>query len=1717
MTTDCAPILEPTPSVSTLDRPAPKALEAALLDDPRVVDCVVLERPFSGGTRRFAYVVVNRPYDAEEALNGLRKMEPDRHGPFAGETRLPWLDGLVPVTGLPLRSDGTVDEEALAELPVPDEATALRAEAVLAQLPGVERAAVLIAPRRARPKRLHLDDILPPPPNWVAKTDEIQASAVVSDATPPDLTRSPAMAAGPALPGVPGAAVTLPAALEHAAQAMSHARILHVADDGAEYAQSFADLLTEARGIMAGLRHHGLAPGAFVVFQLKTSRDILGAFWACLLGGFIPVVAAVPPTYGAPTAERDKLGHLFRALAKPFIVTNAEQQDALLALGAALPIESGGVVALEELRTHAATEPRHDARPDDVAFFSLSSGSTGVPKCIALTHRNILARGRGTNLLAAHERSDVILNWLPFDHIGSISDWHLRCVDLGCDMVYCSKERVLGHPLEWLRLIERYRITHSWAPNFAFALINSALLGAGSERWDLSSMKSLLTAGEAVSSSTSIEFLNRLAPHGLRKTAVRPAFGMAELGSGITYFQPTDEEPIKVVTVDRASLTRQLVEVPAGHPRSISFTALGPVIAGMSMRIVDDERRVLPEATIGRLHVRGDAVSPGYYQNDEANRVFLDDGWFETGDQGFLAAGQLYLTGRSKDCIIVNGANYFPVEMERAVEEVPGVEVSFTAAYTVRPRDSRREALAIFFSPAPSHEANLAPLLRAIQERLSQKVGIKADYWVPLAKGDVPKTAIGKIQRKELASRFEAGDFQEIVRRVDLLLGSERTVPDWFAKIVWRPRARGAAPAREPAAATVVLVDRAGLGERLCAEAGEAGNVFAVEHGAALVQRDERRFRADTTRADQLAAVLVAVRGSFDEGRLDVIDVRGYGRPPADAWSSTDVESHTRQIFDEVRALVDAVTRSNPGDAPVSLTVVSSHGQAVVEGDRACPAQSVVPPLLQAAARGAAWLETKHVDFAPVTTDADRSEIARQLFAELDERPRDEEVAYRGGLRYVARLADAPFAERPAPSSLERGGLYLVTGGLGGIGVALSRHLLSTFGARLLFVGRTPLGQERHDAGGSDADNLRAARWRELASLGDVHYAAADVTDAAALEAAVSAAEARWRTELAGVFHLAGAVRESSVLDETWSSLRDVLAPKALGALAIDQMLATRPAAFVVHFSSLYSRYASSTMGAYAAANRMLDVISQRERSERGRRSYCLAWSAWEAIGMGSTPSLDAVLRARGLWSLRADQAVSSLFAALAQPASHLLVGVERESPIMRCNWEEPPTAGVTLAGYFTARPDAPPLPPTLEIGDGAGAPVAVILERLANAPLTAGGAIDRAALRAELVTGTRAKVAPRTGRERDVAAAFKQVLAVEDVGVTESFFDLGGTSLQSLQLFAALEARLGKKLPASTLYEAPTVEKLALLFTEDHREPADCVVALTRATKGQPALFLVHDADGETVMYGTLAQLLETEMPVYAVRPEALPAVHTRIAEMAAHYVVRIRQRQEKGPYFLGGLCSGGVIAFEMACQLQAAGEEVGMVALLDSADAFATRRSETEERGKRFLSVMRGGDRALSEKVRDAIKKARSLAVYEMARRGRDSYERARFLLLRRCAERDWPLPSFLSDLSPRTIYRFARDDFAPGVFRGQLTLLRASSSAVRDVPGVDDTPAIEMHGDPLLGWGSRATRPPEVIDVRGGHSSMLQEPHVQAVAQILAERLRRYSPSPGRSIFR
>ncbi|MBO0880239.1 MAG: AMP-binding protein, partial [Mycobacterium sp.] len=398
---------------------------------------------------------------------------------------------------------------------------------------------------------------------------------------------------------------------------------------------TYASLREQALGILGGLREYGHEPGRSVVLVLPRAVDFIPAFWACLLGGYVPCPLA--PIQGDRRRWTAHLTHVDTLLGHP------------LAVSTGAPVAELATVDLASLRAARPAETVWTARPDDAAMHILTSGSTGNAKAVVLTHANVLAAVAAKNGSQRLTAGDVTLNWISFDHVAALLEMHLLPLSVGAEQVHVAPEQVLSEPVRFLQLIDRFRVTATFTPNFLLGQINAACatgLPDGLDL-DLSCLRHIISGGEAVVVGTGQRLLELLAPFGLASDALWPAFGMTETCAGSVYS----------------------TEFP--HGGSGEFASLGRAVDGLSLRVICDDGVEAPTGQSGELQVRGPMVFPRYHNNEAATRAaFTDDGWFRTGDLGRIEDGRLSLVGRSKDSIIVNGVNYFSHELEHALGQL---------------------------------------------------------------------------------------------------------------------------------------------------------------------------------------------------------------------------------------------------------------------------------------------------------------------------------------------------------------------------------------------------------------------------------------------------------------------------------------------------------------------------------------------------------------------------------------------------------------------------------------------------------------------------------------------------------------------------------------------------------------------------------------------------------------------------------------------------------------------------------------------------------------------------------------------------------------------------------------------------------------------------------------------------------------------------------------
>ncbi|MGY0064540.1 amino acid adenylation domain-containing protein [Streptomyces sp. LZ34] len=540
-------------------------------------------------------------------------------------------------------------------------------------------------------------------------------------------------------------------ALLMAADSAPGGAVVTLAADGSTTTLPYPELLLRARRLLTGLREHGLHPGDAVVLCGLPLAEFFPAFWACVLGAARPVVIAEHPAPASPALER-----LLRAcelLDRPLVLSDPA---GAAELASAAP-ELRSVVARDCLNVSPADDHIEPAA-SDAALLMLSSGSTGVPKAAQLTHVGLADFAASARRILDVSPDDTMVNWLPVDHSGAFLLYHMLAVFAGCTNVHAPTELVLAEPRRWFDLLDEHRAQHSWAPTFAYQLVADALAEQPEGSWDLSCVKSLICGGERIALPVLTRFLDATAAYGIHEGHIVPAWGMAETVTAVTYGRL--DRPGTVHRLLKGSLGGNLVRAGEETPEEdcVTFVAAGAPAHGVSLRIVDDHGELAPEGSIGRLQVHSPArLTPGYVKNPEADAAAYPAGrdWLDTGDLAFLDAGQVVITGRRKDLIILNGHNVYCHEVEEAATAVAGVRQGEVAACGIPHPGRGTEELAVFFvSRGAADDARIAAEVKAA---LFTRLRLTATRVLPVPRSEFPRTPAGKVRRAELRDRLAGG------------------------------------------------------------------------------------------------------------------------------------------------------------------------------------------------------------------------------------------------------------------------------------------------------------------------------------------------------------------------------------------------------------------------------------------------------------------------------------------------------------------------------------------------------------------------------------------------------------------------------------------------------------------------------------------------------------------------------------------------------------------------------------------------------------------------------------------------------------------------------------------------------------------------------------------------------------------------------------------------
>jgi 1-acyl-sn-glycerol-3-phosphate acyltransferase len=538
-----------------------------------------------------------------------------------------------------------------------------------------------------------------------------------------------------------------------------------VAEVGPHETVTYADLMSGAEQMAAGLLERSLKPGQTVAIMLPTGREYFFSFVGILLAGGIPV-----PLY-PPVRLSQIEDHLRRHAA---ILVNAEAAI-LITLAEAKPIARLLKSQVESLRqvltpadlmTSAAPSGKACVQAALTAFLQYTSGSTGNPKGVVLTHANLLANIRAMGEVVEASSEYTFVSWLPLYHdMGLIGAW-MGSLYFAMPLVLMSPLTFLARPERWLRAIHQYGGTMSGGPNFAYELCLRRIPDAAMEGLDLSSWRIAFNGAEPVSPETLRRFQARFGPCGFRAESFTPVYGLAESSVGLA-FPPLGRGPL-IDRIQREHFMRsgRALPAPPDDAAALIFPACGEPLPGHEIRIVDSAGRELGEREEGSLEFRGPSVTSGYYRNPEETARLFHDGWIVSGDLAYTAGGEVYITGRRKDIIIRAGRNIYPHELEEAVGNLAGIRKGCVAAFGTPDPVSQTERLVIVAETREGDASRLEKLQDEIHALSVDLLGAPPDDVVLAAPHTVLKTSSGKIRRAASRELYETGDIGRKQRAV---------------------------------------------------------------------------------------------------------------------------------------------------------------------------------------------------------------------------------------------------------------------------------------------------------------------------------------------------------------------------------------------------------------------------------------------------------------------------------------------------------------------------------------------------------------------------------------------------------------------------------------------------------------------------------------------------------------------------------------------------------------------------------------------------------------------------------------------------------------------------------------------------------------------------------------------------------------------------------------
>ncbi|MFE3379320.1 amino acid adenylation domain-containing protein [Streptomyces anulatus] len=520
--------------------------------------------------------------------------------------------------------------------------------------------------------------------------------------------------------------------------------VVHVRGDGSELTVGLRELLDDSLRVAGGFREAGVAPGTRVPLLADRSEDFQPMFWGAVAAGLVPVPLA-------PDARR--VLPVWEHLGRPPVVVDTSTAS----LSGELP---GAVrtLTLDALREGPALREPSAAERDDVAFVQFSSGSTGAPKGVEVTHGAMLANLEQIRAASALGPDDVVVSWMPYFHDMGLIGTHLAPLAARARQVKIGPLSFAKRPRLWFEVAARHRATVLSAANFALALTVRRVPDEALAGLDLSAVRLILVGAEPIAPAVWRAFADKTRPSGLDPAAAQPVYGLAEATLAVTF--PPPGEVAEPLVLDRASLSRGVAVDAEPGASAVELMDVGLPVAGCAVRIVDDAGTVLGDRRTGHIMVSGPQLARGYHRLPDVSAEVFAGGWLRTGDLGFLRNGRLCVTGRHKDVLFLNGRTFHATDMEEVAAATPGLPPGAPAVVGSTDPVTGAERVVVFV-PWARPPRGAAEVLERVAARVREALLHDDVRVLALPPGAFPRTTSGKLQRRRLRERFEEGAFEE--------------------------------------------------------------------------------------------------------------------------------------------------------------------------------------------------------------------------------------------------------------------------------------------------------------------------------------------------------------------------------------------------------------------------------------------------------------------------------------------------------------------------------------------------------------------------------------------------------------------------------------------------------------------------------------------------------------------------------------------------------------------------------------------------------------------------------------------------------------------------------------------------------------------------------------------------------------------------------------------